>query len=104
MKTIWILIVVIASFWLTLFLSNVELGKRDKSDSNFRNAVLEHTTNLPQCWDSDCESGFIFKTLSEEQDPIQIVLGFGRFESNEGLRFQEKLNEMEASNINPRII
>ena len=104
MKTIWMLIFVIASFWLTLFLSKKELAKKETPGNNFQYVVFGTLPNLSQGWYGVSQSGFVFRTLSEKHNQIQIVLGMGRFKSSKANRFHEKLQDLEASNINPRNI
>lgn len=104
MKTIWILIFVIATFWLTLFLSNAEMAKKETPGNTSQHAVIGYPSNLVKGLDGSIQSSFVFRTLSEKHDQIQIVLGMGSFKSNEANRFHEKLQDLEASNINLRNI
>ncbi len=104
MKATWTLVILIAGFWLTLLLSNFELANPDKLDRDFQHVVLDHSPQLPPCWNVDCKSGFIFKVLSNENAQIQILLGLGSFESPAGGSFQETIKDMKAANTNPRVI
>ncbi|GJL79546.1 MAG: hypothetical protein NPINA01_25350 [Nitrospinaceae bacterium] len=104
MKTISILTLVTAGFWLTLFTSSFNPAKPESPGNNFQPAANEPSSTLPQGWMSDLESGFAFTSLSEEHDKIQIELGLGTFEPQPGHGFQKKLRGKEAPNINPRAV
>ncbi len=104
MKTVWILIFVIASFWLTLFLSNAELAKKETPGNSFQMVAVGPLSNLLKGCNGDSPSGFVFRTLSEKHDRIQIVLGLGSFKLNEAKRFQKKLQFLDTSNTNLRNI
>ena len=104
MKTTWTLIFLIATFWLTLFLSNVELAKKETAGSSFQIVVDGPLPNRMEGWHGDGGSGFVFRTLSEKDNRIQIVLGLGSFELYEANCFQKKLQFLDTSNTNLRKI
>ena len=105
MKTIRILIFLTASFWLTIFFSNFGGTKQGALGDSLQHVVYKDPVSLPQDWKGECESGwFVFKTISDAQAEIQIVLGLGNFGPNEVHRVPMKLQDLEASNIHPRKI
>ena len=104
MKPIWVLTTVLASFWLTIFLSNFEADRQKILYKPFQHVVSDFQSKLPLCGSEESETGFKFKTLSREHEEIQIVVGFGSFSSNSAHLENEKLPGLETPTINPREI